>query len=70
MPQVLEAGWWGLVAGSALLIGALIGFTLRVPRLLIASVMAFGAGVLLSAVSFELLGEAYGLAGPAPAVIG
>ncbi|KNE80101.1 MULTISPECIES: ZIP family metal transporter [Streptomyces] len=70
MPQVLEAGWWGLVAGSALLIGALVGYALRVPRLLIASVMAFGAGVLLSAVSFELVGEAYGLAGPAPAVIG
>lgn len=32
--------------------------------------MAFGAGVLLSAVSFELVGEAYEEAGIAPAAIG
>ncbi|GAA2496392.1 ZIP family zinc transporter [Streptomyces thermolineatus] len=70
MGETVQAGLWGLVAGSALLIGAGLGYFLRVPRLLIASVMAFGAGVLLSAVSFELVGEAYDQGGMAPAAIG
>jgi ZIP family zinc transporter len=67
---VVEAGLWGLVAGSALLVGALIGFGVPVPAKVIATVMAFGAGVLLSAVSFELVGEAYDQAGLAPAALG
>jgi ZIP family zinc transporter len=52
------AGGWGLLAGSALVVGAAVGFLVRVPQRLVATVMAFGAGVLLSAVSFELIGEA------------
>ncbi|MFE9680983.1 ZIP family metal transporter [Streptomyces sp. NPDC006285] len=70
MTEVVQAGLWGLVAGSALLLGAVVGFGLRVPQKVIATVMAFGAGVLLSAVSFELVGEAYEQAGLAPAAIG
>jgi ZIP family zinc transporter len=70
MAEVVEAGLWGLVAGSALLVGALIGFGVPVPAKVIATVMAFGAGVLLSAVSFELVGEAYDQAGLAPAALG
>ncbi|HZF91459.1 ZIP family zinc transporter [Streptomyces sp.] len=70
MIDVVQAGLWGLVAGSALLLGAVIGFGLRVPQTVIAMVMAFGAGVLISAVSFELVAEAYDQAGLAPAAIG
>lgn len=70
MADVVQAVLWGLVAGSALLLGAALGYGLRVPQKVIATVMAFGAGVLLSAVSFELEGEAYEEAGLAPAVIG
>lgn len=70
MTHVVQAGLWGLLAGSALLLGAVLGFAWRVPQKVIAAVMAFGAGVLLSAVSFELLGEAYAEAGLGPAVIG
>ncbi|MFI2616989.1 ZIP family metal transporter [Streptomyces sp. NPDC018584] len=70
MPEIFEAAVWGLVAGSALLLGAVIGYGVRVPQWLVASVMAFGAGVLLSAVSFELVAEAYDEAGLAPAAIG
>lgn len=70
MAEVVQAGLWGLVAGSALLIGAGLGYGLRVPQKVIATVMAFGAGVLLSAVSFELVGEAYDEAGLAPAAVG
>ena len=70
MTEVVQAGLWGLLAGSALLLGAVIGFGVRVPQKVIATVMAFGAGVLISAVSFELVGEAYDQAGLGPAAIG
>ncbi|MFI5835222.1 ZIP family metal transporter [Micromonospora sp. NPDC051300] len=70
MPGWLEAGFWGLLAGSALLIGAAVGFFARVPRRATASVMAFGAGVLLSAVSFELIDEAHEQGGLLPVAIG
>src|SRR5689334_4059101 len=66
MPGWLQAGGWGLLAGSALLIGAAVGYLARIPQKVIASIMAFGAGVLLSAVSFELIGEAYRQAGLLP----
>jgi ZIP family zinc transporter len=70
MPGVLEAGAWGLLAGAALVVGALVGFLVRVSGTIVASVMAFGAGVLLSAVSFELIQEASEKGGLAPTVLG
>src|SRR4051812_36167322 len=59
MPVWLQAGCWGFVAGSALLLGAAVGYFARVPQRLIAAVMAFGGGVLISALSFDLMDEAY-----------
>lgn len=70
MAQWAQAGLWGLVAGSALLLGAAVGYAVRVPAWLLASVMAFGAGVLLSAVSFELLAESYHQGGLVSAAAG
>jgi ZIP family zinc transporter len=70
MPGWLQAGGWGLLAGSALLVGAATGYLVRLPQKLVASIMAFGAGVLLSAVSFELIAKAYDRAGLWPAVLG
>ncbi|GHJ96762.1 ZIP family zinc transporter [Streptomyces sp. NE5-10] len=64
------AGGWGLFAGAALLVGAAIGLFVRVPPRWIALVMAFGSGVLLSAVSFELIAEAYERSGIGPVVWG
>jgi zinc transporter, ZIP family len=55
---VLEAAWWGFVGGLALLLGALAGLAWNVPRRVIGLVMAFGAGVLVSALAFELTAEA------------
>jgi ZIP family zinc transporter len=59
MPQPLIAAFWGLVAGSALVVGAAIGFFAKVRPRIVAAVMAFGAGVLISALSFDLMDEAY-----------
>ncbi len=58
LPTWLEAGLWGLLGGAALVLGALIAWFVRVPRVVIASVMAFGSGVLISAVAFDLMEEA------------
>jgi ZIP family zinc transporter len=59
MPTWLQAGGWGILAGSALLIGAAIGYFAHVGQRVIAGVMAFGAGVLISALAFDLMDEAY-----------
>jgi ZIP family zinc transporter len=59
MPGWLQAGFWGLVAGSALLFGAMGGYYVKVPQRVIALIMAFGSGVLISALSFELMDEAF-----------
>lgn len=53
------AGFWGLVGGSALLIGAATAYFARLPQRLIAAIMAAGSGVLISAVAFDLTDEAY-----------
>ena len=59
IPLWIQAGFWGLVGGSALLIGAVLGYFVQISQRVIAAVMAFGAGVLISALSFELMDEAY-----------
>jgi ZIP family zinc transporter len=59
LPLWFKAAGWGFVAGSALLIGAAIGYLAKLPARLIAAIMAFGSGVLISALSFDLMDEAY-----------
>lgn len=63
MPLWIEAGLWGLLAGSALLLGSLVGVYVRLSKRVIAGIMAFGAGVLISALSIDLLTEAFALGG-------
>lgn len=46
MPTWLIAGLWGWLSGSALLIGALVGWYVALPVRLTAAVMSFGSGVL------------------------
>jgi ZIP family zinc transporter len=59
MPLSIQAGLWGLLAGSALVLGATLAWFVPISRRLIAAVMAFGSGVLISALSFELMDDAY-----------
>jgi ZIP family zinc transporter len=53
---------WGALAASSLVIGAVIAMLLRISIRTIGMIMAFGAGVLISAVAFDLVEEAAGLA--------
>jgi ZIP family zinc transporter len=55
----LQAAGWGLLSGSALLIGAAVAWRLRVSPRWIAGITAFGSGVLISALAFELMDEAF-----------
>jgi zinc transporter, ZIP family len=49
---------WGFLAASSLVIGALIALRFNIKVRLIGLIMAFGSGVLISAVAFDLVQEA------------
>jgi ZIP family zinc transporter len=70
MPPFFSATFWGFVSGGALVLGAAIGFFLSVPSRVVAGVMAFGSGVLISALCFELMEVAFNTAGLGPTVAG
>ena len=60
---MVEAFAWGLLATSSLAIGGLIGASVAISERWLGVIMAFGAGVLLSAVAYELVFESIKLAG-------
>lgn len=61
---------WGAVAASSLVIGMLLGLARAWPERLVGLVLAFGAGALISAVSFELFEEGIAVGGAAAVAIG
>jgi ZIP family zinc transporter len=67
---MLVAAFWGLVGGIALVVGALLGLFLDASGRLIALIMGFGAGVLISALAFELAEESFRRGGTDATVIG
>ena len=67
---MLEAAFWGLVAASALVIGAAVGIWVPISRRVVAMTMAFGAGALVSALSFDLTEEAFAQGGTGPTALG
>ncbi len=54
-----QALLFGLVASSALVIGAVVGLRTRLPERLLASVLAFASGALITALAFELFEDSY-----------
>jgi ZIP family zinc transporter len=49
---------WGTLAASSLVIGSLVAIWLNISLRVIGLIMGFGAGVLISAVAFDLVAEA------------
>jgi len=49
---------WGLLAASSLVIGSLVAIWFKISLRVIGLIMGFGAGVLISAVAFDLVEEA------------
>jgi zinc transporter, ZIP family len=67
---VAEALGWGALAASSLVVGALIGLARPWPGKAVGLVLGFGAGALISAVSFELAEEGVEIAGRLPVALG
>lgn len=53
------AAIFGFISGSTLFVGALLGMYLKVPKYFIGAIMAFGSGVLISALTFDLMENAF-----------
>src|SRR5665647_2549852 len=57
---MIIAGIYGLIGGAALFIGTLFGIYVKnVPKQVVGVIMAFGSGVLISALTFNLMEKAY-----------
>jgi ZIP family zinc transporter len=67
---VWSALGWGAVAASSLVLGAVLGIARRWPNRLVGSVLAFGAGALISAVSYDLAEEGLHLGSPWSVALG
>jgi ZIP family zinc transporter len=64
-----EAFGWGVLAASSLVLGAAAALSFRIGLRAIGLIMSFGAGVLISAVAFDLVEEAIGKASGHGAVL-
>jgi zinc transporter, ZIP family len=65
-----EAALWSFLGAVSLLIGTELAFLLRPGQRTVGLVMAFGAGAMISAVSFELVEEALKAGAPVLATVG
>ena len=66
----IQATLWGAFVGLALLIGAYLGYYLKLSQRVVAGIMAFGSGALLAALSCSLLEEASSMGGIPWTIIG
>ena len=66
---MLTAALYGLLASSGFLVGMAVGLLLAPPRRVVAAGIAFGSGILVSALTFELMAEAFER-GSAPFALG
>lgn len=66
----MAALWFGLIASSALVIGALVGVRFELPKRLLAILLSFAAGSLITALAFELFEDAYEQGGILRAALG
>jgi ZIP family zinc transporter len=53
------AFFWGALGGAALLLGAVVALRINIDRHLLGTIMGFGSGVLISAVAYDLVEEAF-----------
>ena len=60
---MIDALGWGLVAGSAFILGGALALRLKISTRSVGLLTAFGAGALFAAVAYELVAEAGQLAG-------
>jgi zinc transporter, ZIP family len=63
--ELAAAIGWGALAASSLILGSLLGLARKWPERFVGLVLAFGAGALISAVSFDLAEEGLEIGSPA-----
>lgn len=61
---------YGLISGASLILGAIIGLLFKFKSRTVASLMAFGSGILLSAITFGLVDEAFTHGGFESVIVG
>lgn len=57
--SMINSFLWAALAAASLLIGAIFALSFKMSNKVIGLIMAFGVGVLVSAISFELVDEAF-----------
>jgi ZIP family zinc transporter len=70
MPVWVTAGLWGLLGASSLILGAAAAYLIELPERITAGIMAFGCGVLISAVAYDLLEDGFQEGGIWPIIAG
>jgi len=61
---------FGVIASSALVLGALVGARVQFPKRVLAAMLAFAAGALITALTFEMFEDSYEQGGIWRAVVG
>jgi zinc transporter, ZIP family len=59
LPGVGQAILFGAIASSALVLGALAGGRLQLPKRVLAAMLSFAAGALITALTFEMFQDSY-----------
>jgi ZIP family zinc transporter len=67
---MVQAFVFGAIASGSLVLGAVTGIWLRLPQRVLAAMLAFAAGALVTALTFELFEDAYELGGIWRAAVG
>lgn len=70
LPIWVQAGFWGLAGASSLVVGAGLAALVSPPARLVAGIMAFGCGILISALAYDLVLEGFTESGLWPVVGG
>jgi zinc transporter, ZIP family len=66
--NIFESLLWGFIASIPLVIGCIVALFVSLPKSVIAAIMAFGSGVLVAALTFSLVEEAFNLSQSIPPV--
>ena len=70
LPVWGQAGIWGLLGASSLVVGAAVAYLMKLPTRVTSGIMSFGCGVLISAVAYDLMLEGYKSGGIWPIIYG
>jgi zinc transporter, ZIP family len=68
--DVGQAILFGFIASSALVLGALVGGRLQLPKRVLAAMLSFAAGALITALTFEMFEDSYEKGGVWRAAVG